>query len=101
MKEPFIRKLILCLACSGASCGYFGQPICADTQQSDTVPMATRAESPTPPIPSLLPDSAGVRLANQELPELVSVLERLKQRAPAQFDKAVKDLDRAAKRSTP
>ena len=43
-------------------------------------------------------DSAGVQLARQHLAELLPLLSHLRVHEPAQYDKAIRELDRAAKR---
>jgi hypothetical protein len=42
--------------------------------------------------------SPGVELAKNQMKELVPLLDRLKKRAPHQYEKAIRDLDRSAKR---
>jgi hypothetical protein len=46
----------------------------------------------------VLSTSPGVELANARMKELIPLLDRLKKRAPHQYEKAIRDLDRSAKR---
>ncbi len=83
--KSIVIKLLLGLVISGAAAGYPTQLLWADTQEAVTETVAVKIESSPQADKSLLPESAGVRLAKQELPELIAVLERLKQRAPTQL----------------
>ncbi len=82
----------------GAALCVLGPAWSEDKNKKGSLKPSKEAVPQSPADSSQLPDSPGIRLAQSELPELSLVLSRLKQRSPGQFDKAMKDLDRAAKR---
>jgi hypothetical protein len=81
--------VILTLACSTG--------LAEDTTKKTAVAeeASLRQSQPQASLPN---DSPGIRLAKKHMGELLPLIEHLRKRSPAQYEKAIRDLDRSAKR---
>ncbi len=90
-----LRSLTTLIA--SITCGLFSSSCCSVVfGETNLVAIVQSSKSSQPVIDDA--ESAGLELAKQHLRELVPVLNHLKSNSPPQYEKAIRDLDRAAKK---